>query len=158
FSFTVLAFCLPLFAQSTKDDVISTTTEIVTVPVIVTDSSGKPVHGLKKEDFQVRDNGKEQRIASFEEVTATRITLRGSSEQNGIYTNKLNNDNPVALGILVIDFVNTQTVSQAWALRAAVSFLDKWKGEGGFRQPMMVAAITSGGLSIIHQATSDPEV
>ena len=154
----VLSLALLLSAQSPKEDVISTTTEIVTVPVIVTDSSGKAVHGLKKEDFQVKENGKEQNIASFEEVNATRVTIHGNTEQNGIYTNRLNNENPVALGILVIDFVNTRSMSQAWALRGALGFLDKWKGKGGFQQPVMVAAITRQGLRIIHQATSSPEV
>lgn len=155
---SILAFTLVLSAQSAKEDVISTTTEIVTVPVVITDSSGKAVHGLPKENFQVRENGKEQRIASFEEVTATRVGIGGNTEQNGIYTNRLNNENPVALGILVIDLVNTQTVTQAWAIRGAISFLNKWKGKGGFQQPIMVAAITTQGLRIIHQATSSPEV
>jgi VWFA-related protein len=145
-------------AQSSKEGVITSTTQIVTVPVVVTDSSGKAVHGLKKEDFRVADNGKEQRLATFEEVTATRATVGGSSEQNGIFTNHRSNENPVALGILLIDFVNTRTVNQAWALRGALSFLHRWKGKEGFQQPMMVAAITTRGLRIIHQATSSPEV
>jgi VWFA-related protein len=153
-----LVFSGVISAQSAKEDVISSTTELVTVPVVVTDNGGKSVHGLKQEDFHVEENGKDQRIASFEEVTAARITLSGSTEQNGIYTNRLINENPVALGILVIDFVNTRTVAQAWALRGALSLLHKWKGKGEFQQPMMVAAITSRGLRIIHQATSDPEV
>jgi VWFA-related protein len=155
---TVLAFGSMLAAQSPNGDMISTTTEIVMVPVVVTDSSGNGLRGLKKEDFRVAENGKEQRIASFEEVTAARVTIRGNSEQNGIYTNRLSDERPVALGIVVIDFVNTRTLSQAWALRGAISFLHKWKGQGGFQQPIMVAAITSQGLRIIHQATSDPQV
>src|SRR3954453_21928554 len=103
FAWTALAFTSLLTAQ-TKEDVISSTTEIVTVPVVVTDKSGTGVRGLKKEDFQIRDSGKEQRIASFEEVTGTPLAVGGSKEQNGIYTNRLNNVNPVALGIVVIDF------------------------------------------------------
>lgn len=137
---------------------ISSTTEIVTVPVVVTDNSGKPVRGLKRQDFRVAENGKEQRIASFEEVASSRVAIGGTTNQDGIFTNRLGDPNPVALGILVIDFVNTRSVSQAWALRGAISFLHKWKGTSGFQQPIMVAAITSRGLQIIHQATTDPEV
>src|SRR4051794_34575544 len=153
----VLVIAGMLSAQS-KEDVISSTTEIVTVPVIVNDGSGKVVRGLKKEDFQIRENGKDQRIANFEEVTATPVTISASPEQGGIFTNKLSAENPVALGILLIDFVNTQTVAQPWALQGAINFLHKWKGKGSFQQPMMVAALTSRGLRIIHQATSDPAV
>lgn len=148
----------PGLAQTSEQTRVSSTTEIVTVPVVVTDSSGKAVRGLKQEDFRVAENGKEQKIASFEEVTEARVSIRGSVEQGGIYTNRLTDENPVALGVMVIDFVNTRTVSQAWAIRGALSFLHKWKGEGGFQQPIMVAAITSRGLRIIHQATTDPAV
>ena len=71
---------------------------IVTVPVIVTDTSGKAVHGLKQEDFSVAENGKPQRIASFEEVTAQKRPVRSISQQNGIYTNRVETDNAFALG------------------------------------------------------------
>src|SRR5258708_25619695 len=48
-----------------------TDTILVQVPVVITDKSEQHVHGLKKEDFRVIENGKEQTVASFEEVTAT---------------------------------------------------------------------------------------
>ena len=158
FASVLLLFTCIVSAQSQKDSTISSTTEVVTVPIIVTDSAGKAVRGLTKDVFRIQDNGKEQRIASFEEVTATRRPIRSVTQQNGIYTNRIPNDNALALGILVVDFVNTRSVNQYWAIRGALSFLDKWKGQGGFNQPMMMAAITREGLRIVHQATSDPEV
>jgi VWFA-related protein len=38
---------------------------LVQVHVIVRDAAGKPVEGLRKEDFQLFDNGKLQPIATF---------------------------------------------------------------------------------------------
>ena len=43
---------------------------------------------------------------------------------------------------MVVDFVNTRAINQYWAMRGAMNFLEKWKGKGGFNQPMMMAAIT----------------
>ena len=57
---------------STKDAdaPIKVEVNLVLVPVVVKDSSGNPVSGLKKEDFQLRDNGKPQTISTFSMETA----------------------------------------------------------------------------------------
>jgi len=157
-AFLLLIFATAVGAQNQKDTTLTSTTELVTVPVVVTDSAGKPVRGLSQDVFRVTDNGKEQRIASFEEVTPHRQTVRANAQQNGIYTNRVSSDSALALGVLVVDFVNTRALNQYYAIRGAMSFLDKWKGQSGFQQPMMLAAITREGLRIMHPATSDPAV
>src|ERR1700688_2885181 len=45
-------------------------TDLVLIPTIVTDKSGKHVSGLKREDFTAFENGVEQKIATFEEITS----------------------------------------------------------------------------------------
>ena len=57
---------------STKDTdtAIKVEVNLVLVPVVVKDSSGNPVSGLKKEDFQVFDNGKPQQVSTFSVETA----------------------------------------------------------------------------------------
>jgi hypothetical protein len=40
----------------------------VLVPVVVTGNDGKPVTGLKKEDFHVQENGRERSVASLEDI------------------------------------------------------------------------------------------
>ncbi|MBZ5583032.1 MAG: VWA domain-containing protein [Acidobacteriia bacterium] len=42
-----------------------TSVNLVTVPVVVRDNKGKPVGGLRRESFQLFDNGKPQEIAKF---------------------------------------------------------------------------------------------
>lgn len=158
FAFLLLIFTTALGAQQKDNNTISSTTELITVPVVVTDSAGKHVRGLKQDAFRIQDNGKEQRIASFEEVSAHPTAVKTQSQQNGIYTNRVTNDGALSLGIVVMDFVNTRSVTQYYAIAGTLSFLDKWKGQGGFQQPMMLAAITREGLRIVHQATSDPAV
>ena len=57
---------------STKDSdaAIKVEVNLVLVPVVVKDSSGNPVPGLKKEDFQLFDNGKPQTVSTFSVETA----------------------------------------------------------------------------------------
>lgn len=52
---------------STKDSdtAIKVEVHLVLVPVVVKDSSGNAVSGLKKEDFQLFDNGKPQTVSTF---------------------------------------------------------------------------------------------
>jgi VWFA-related protein len=45
-------------------------TELVLIPTVVTDKSGKHIPGLKKEDFTVLEDGTEQKIATFDEITS----------------------------------------------------------------------------------------
>jgi VWFA-related protein len=80
----VLAACV-LQGQTISDDEIKIATQpytpvspnairvqsnLVQVDVVVRDSDGKPVGGLKKGDFQVFDNGKQQTISLFEAETS----------------------------------------------------------------------------------------
>jgi VWFA-related protein len=46
-------------------------TYLVEVDVVVTDDGGKPVAGLKQDDFQIKDDGKRVEVKTFEEVRET---------------------------------------------------------------------------------------
>src|ERR1039458_8592956 len=63
----VLAAAIALFAQGPEPSgvTIRTTTTLVQVGVVVRDAKGRPVEGLRKEDFEILDNGKPQPIAVF---------------------------------------------------------------------------------------------
>lgn len=66
---------------STKDSnaAIKVEVNLVLVPVVVKDSSGNPISGLKKEDFQLFDNGKPQSISTFTVETAESRTESGKT-------------------------------------------------------------------------------
>ena len=51
-----------------QDDVIRVNTELVTVPVSVMDKQGRYITNLKKEDFQLFEDGVEQEVAIFDSV------------------------------------------------------------------------------------------
>jgi Ca-activated chloride channel homolog len=63
--FVFLALLSNIFAQD-SDDVIRVETDLVPFEITVTDATGKPVRGLKAEDFKVFENGAERKIDFFE--------------------------------------------------------------------------------------------
>lgn len=56
-------------AQSDRTFSIRVEVELVTAEVIALDEKGKPVRNLKKEDFRLYEDGKQQEIASFDVLT-----------------------------------------------------------------------------------------
>jgi Ca-activated chloride channel family protein len=55
----------PFLKQDQDDDVIRVTTELVVLNVTVLDKDGKFVRGLKRTDFQILEDGVEQKVAGF---------------------------------------------------------------------------------------------
>ncbi len=51
----------------TEDDgeILKIETQLVDVPIVVTDNSGKPILNLKRENFDIFEDGKKQEIAEF---------------------------------------------------------------------------------------------
>ena len=47
------------------DDVVRVETQLVTVPAVVTDKTGRPVAGLRADNFLVFEDGRPQKLASF---------------------------------------------------------------------------------------------
>ncbi|HEY0658894.1 MAG TPA: VWA domain-containing protein [Pyrinomonadaceae bacterium] len=56
----------PIVYAQDSDDIIRVDTELAAFEVTVTDKTGKPVRGLKVEDFRMLENGQERKIDFFE--------------------------------------------------------------------------------------------
>ena len=90
---------------------IRTTTTLVQVSVSAHDTKGRPVEGLKKEDFEVLDNGKPQSIAVFhgERIGGGAAAPVAPSVPSGTFTNHLP-ENPSRRGgysVILLDWSNT---------------------------------------------------
>src|SRR5687768_8847787 len=48
-----------------EGDVVRVDTQLVSVPAVVTDSAGRPLSGLKPENFRIVEDGQPQTIANF---------------------------------------------------------------------------------------------
>lgn len=83
FFISLVFLCFPknLLAQETEDDLIKVDSTIVLLNATVSESSGRTVSGLKKNQFRVFEDGKEQEIIFFqaEEVPFAVVILIDSS-------------------------------------------------------------------------------
>ena len=55
----------PASQEVDEGDVVRVETQLVSVPAVVTDSSGRPVQGLRPENFRLIEDGQVQTIANF---------------------------------------------------------------------------------------------
>jgi VWFA-related protein len=111
--------------MSTPSLTLHTYSRMVTLEVVVKDSKGKHVTGLKPEDFQVFEQTpskskakREQKIATFREVSMADMEVHnaGLSAQipAGIYTNVVASlKEPVPPTIVLVDRLNTEPRYQA---------------------------------------------
>jgi VWFA-related protein len=52
------------------DDVVRIETQLISVPAVVTDRTGRPLTGLRADDFQVFEDGRQQKLANFATMEA----------------------------------------------------------------------------------------
>ncbi|HLH09216.1 MAG TPA: VWA domain-containing protein [Terriglobales bacterium] len=69
---SVILLCGVVLGQ---DITIRSSSTVVLVPTLVTDSGGKPVYGLHAEDFYLEDNGIEQKVTIDETLESQPISL-----------------------------------------------------------------------------------
>ncbi len=108
------------------------TTHKISLDVVVTPKSGKPVTGLEKKDFTLLDNNSPQPITSFEAIT--------------------NSQTPTEI-ILLVDAVNANYRDMAIERQQIDIFL---KANGGhLAQPVTLALFTDTGTEIQQGASTD---
>ncbi|MBL8195120.1 MAG: VWA domain-containing protein, partial [Blastocatellia bacterium] len=62
----LFVFCLIVIPSQAQEPTISIDATVVNVPVVVSDSQGRYITGLKQEDFLLYDNQVQQQIAFFD--------------------------------------------------------------------------------------------
>ncbi len=130
-------------------------TTIVQVPVVVTDKAGNHIHGLTKADFKILENGKPQKIASFEEIIPAAIARPSAISTAGTFTNVGPDDNkPRALTVILLDEVNTPFLDQAYARQQLVKYLATHLQPS---QPVGLMSLSEKGLTTLSGFDSDPQ-
>jgi VWFA-related protein len=146
-------------AQTAQDTSIKFTssTELVLVPTVVDDRSGNHILGLKKEEFVLKQDGKSQPIAVFEEVQTNSARMHRSEGEHGTFSNfePSGGSDYHRLTIIVLDFVNTPFADVANARKELLKFLSDVAESG---EPMCLLALTKRGLSLLHDFTDDPKI
>jgi VWFA-related protein len=154
-----IAFLLtsPLQTQTaqTNATTFTSSTELVLIPTVVNDKSGAHIPGLQKEEFALKQDGKSHPIAVFEEVKTNSARVHRSEGEHGTFSNfEPGGSDYHRLNIIVFDFVNTPFPDQANARNALLKFLSEVAESG---EPMCLLALTSRGLTLLHDFTDDPK-
>jgi VWFA-related protein len=117
-----------------KTTTIKTTVELVNVPVTVVNKRGLPVIDLNMEDFQVFEDGVEQKITHFERETNT----------------------PLRVGI-VLDTSNSARRQLQYEKEAASEFAFQILRSGGTKNQAFLQSFDASS-SIIQDFTNDPDL
>jgi VWFA-related protein len=158
FAFLSFVLCaLTAFCQdSPPSATFKSSTELVLVPTVVTDNSGKHALNLKKEDFALKADGKARPIAVFEEITTDTARFRRATGQQGEYSNfDPEGEHYHRLTIIALDLINTHFTDLSNAHKALFGFLSKAAESG---EPMCLLAMDRGGVRVIHGFTEDPKI
>jgi VWFA-related protein len=145
-------------AQSSQElppPTIRVSTRLVLVDVVVMDKQGKPVSGLKAEDFTVEEKGKRQKITFFQTPEAAQQINAPPQLGPGLYSNKPEFRSPGGpLTVLLLDAANTPFSDQAYARQQMLKFVTQ-QFKPGTR--MGVFTLTNS-LQVLQDFTGDPDV
>ena len=115
------------------DDVLKIDTDLVLVDVTVTDAKGRPVRGLRAEDFKLYEDDEERRVAFIN------VERRGGAER------------PVAV-VFAVDVSGSMTADEILRLRGAMHAFSEKLAE----RPASFALMSFGMDAKVHQRfTSD---
>jgi VWFA-related protein len=129
-------------------------TILVQVPVIVSNKSHIHIPGLSRTDFQVLENGKEQKIASFEEIETGHAPLTAAPPSKGEFSNLASSqDAPRNVTVIALDTINTPFLDQAYGRKQLVRYLANSVEPG---QVSALVSISSRGTRVIHGLTANP--
>ena len=131
--------------------------EYVEVDAVVTDERGNLVKGLTKDDFEVYEDGKLQKVNLFSQIVIPVERLdRFVNESRPIIPDVRSNARPFEgrIYVLLLDNRHTAALRSALVKRAAHEFVDKYLGAND------VAAVihTSGATDASQEFTSDPRL
>jgi VWFA-related protein len=153
--FLSLLGSLPAQEHTSAPEVtIRTRTQLVLVPVVVTDKSGKHLTGLKQADFSLLEDGKPRPVGSFEEIVAGGST-EGAAPSKGVFRNfGTDAAKPKRLTIVVIDLLNTRIEDQGYARQQLLKYLEQ-----GVKPDELVSLVILGinGVAMLHDFTSDSQ-
>ncbi len=137
---------------------IQAAAQLVVVDVVVTDKSGRPVHGLKAADFSLSEGSTPQTIRHFEEHSAQTVADAANvplmpKMPPGVYTNYTPAPAAGAVNLLLLDALNTPMKDQAYVRQQLLDYL-KTVAPG---TRIAIFGLTSR-LTVLQGFTSDPEV
>jgi VWFA-related protein len=149
-----------LFAQKTSETQTSTATvrvqtSLVVVPAIITDRQGNPVEDLGKNDFILKEDGKPQTISVFEHIQRQPGIDVKIPVPEGVYTNRVKQNQPARLTIIGVDAVSTGMLEKLETRKQILEFISK---NVSLEQPVALFLLQESGVKVLHDFSTDPRV
>ncbi|HXX45077.1 MAG TPA: VWA domain-containing protein [Candidatus Acidoferrales bacterium] len=149
----------PAQQPPTAANTLKTQTRLIAIDIVVTDSHGAPVRGLKKEDFQIfEEHNRQQDIAQFRFVdrSATPAAPAGPITPVAsptLFTNGASTDRSIAPTVLLMDSLNTEMSNQMQVRQHMLSLLRTLP-------PTTPVAVFSLGhtLHVVQSFSTDPKI
>ena len=141
-------------ADNTRPWKFSVGSNLVIVPVIVTDKNGEHVPGLKAEDFEVKEEGASQKIVGLDVVASDSEKVAKAAPAANRFSNTVV-QRPKRLVIIALDQINTPFESAKDSHRALIDFLSKGADDSTL---IALVALRHNGIRIIHDFSGDPGV
>jgi VWFA-related protein len=156
----VLLCSIPfLYSQTAPAPAISTPTfkakvQAVVVDLTVTDGNGSPIMGLKKDDFEISEDGEPQVVTSFEEHGGgpAAAPMERASLPANTYTNAPLVDPSGSVNVLLLDALNTPPADQMVVRQQMIKYL-KTIDPG----PRLAIFTLGEKLRMVEGFTSDPQ-
>jgi VWFA-related protein len=126
------------------------TTRLVVLDVVATNDKGQAITDLKTGDLTVLENGEPQEVMGFSFHTPGQITR--STGQSNIITNAPQFHGQSCLNVILLDAINTDFSSNAYAQEMLVKYL----GSSPTVQPTAVYALEAN-LKLLHDFTTDAQ-
>jgi VWFA-related protein len=131
-------------------------TDLVLVPVIVNDKSGKHVSGLQKDAFRLEENGNVRSVSLFEETETEKLVARRKATTLDDYSNFVPGDKHLwRLTAIVLDTINTPWIRQLEAKKQLIDYLLRTASHD---EPIALFGLNGSGLHQLHPFTTDSKV
>jgi VWFA-related protein len=113
----------PVVAQPSVT--IRTSSQLVEVPIVVSDAKGKPISDLKPHDFDISDNGRRQslRLFAVDRGAAPRSSALVSQGKRLFSNREASDDAPQHVTVILLDQINTNWADLVYARRAIIQVL-----------------------------------
>src|SRR5580658_1014567 len=151
----MVVFANPKDKENDAEVKFTARADLVLIPTLVTDKSGHHISGLKKEDFTVLENGAEQKISTFEEVTSDPHRFLRPRNPNEFSNSVAGGSSNRRVTLIVLDFINTPFAAQAYARQDLLKYPAQSVDQ---HEPTGLYTLTRSGIQVIHDFTTDPRV
>jgi VWFA-related protein len=116
--------------SQTQAPVLKAEVRVVLVDVVVTHKKDEPLTGLRREDFQVLEDGKPQTISYFEEHAVAPTSPAKAAPPTlparpNTFSNVQSSAAPDSVNVLLLDWLNTQPQDRPFAQKQIADYLHR---------------------------------